>query len=99
MAGAIALLAVAAIVFVAIVGKGTVTATDVKVGDCLAEIPDSARVLTVKTVECNQSHAGEVYAELQVDRPHVQLLTRGTPGCVLTRACWIRARAGSTTER
>ena len=64
VAGAIALLGVAAIVFVAIVGKGTVTATDVKVGDCLAEIPDSARVFTVKTVECNQSHAGEVYAEL-----------------------------------
>jgi hypothetical protein len=47
-----------------IVGKGTVTATDVTVGDCLAEIPDSARVLTVQTVECDQSHAGEVYAVL-----------------------------------
>lgn len=64
VAGAIALVAVAAVVLVVIVGKGTVTATDVKVGDCLAEIPDSARVLTVKTVECDQSHAGEVYAEL-----------------------------------
>jgi hypothetical protein len=46
------------------IGKGTVTATDVKVGDCLAEIPDSARVLTVQTVECDRSHAGEVYAVL-----------------------------------
>jgi hypothetical protein len=64
VAGVFALLAIAAIVFVAIVGKGTVTATDVEVGDCLAEIPDSARVLTVKTVECDQSHAGEVYAVL-----------------------------------
>ena len=29
-------------------GKGTVTATDVKVGDCLTEIPDDTRVLTVQ---------------------------------------------------
>jgi Septum formation len=64
VAGAIALLAVAGIVFVVIVGEGTVTATDVKVGDCLAEIPNSGRVLTVQTVECDQSHAGEVYAVL-----------------------------------
>jgi hypothetical protein len=64
VAGAIGLLAIAAVVFVMIVGKGTVTATDIKVGDCLAEIPDSARVLTVKTIECEESHAGEVYAVL-----------------------------------
>jgi hypothetical protein len=44
--------------------KGTVTATDVKVGDCLSEIPDSARVLTVDTVGCEESHAGEVFAVL-----------------------------------
>jgi hypothetical protein len=54
----------AGIVIYFVVGKGTVTATDVKVGDCLTEIPDSARVLTVQTVECDQSHAGEVYAVL-----------------------------------
>src|SRR4029079_10377417 len=47
--GVFALLAVAAIVFVVIVGKGTVTATDVKVGDCLKEIPGNTRVLTVDT--------------------------------------------------
>ena len=52
------------LVGLAILGKGTVTATDVKEGDCLAEIPDSGRVLTVQTVDCNQSHAGEVYAVL-----------------------------------
>lgn len=44
--------------------KGTVTATEVKVGDCLKEIPGSARVLTVDTVACDQLHAGEVYAVL-----------------------------------
>ena len=62
--GVFALLAVAAIVFVVFIGKGTVTATDVKVGDCLREIPGSARVLTVDTVGCNQPHAGEVFAVL-----------------------------------
>ena len=64
VAGALALLVIGAIVFVVIIAKDTVTATDVKVGDCFAEIPDSARVLTIKTVDCEQSHAGEVYAVL-----------------------------------
>jgi hypothetical protein len=63
-AGALAVLAIAAVVGLAILGKGTVTATDVKEGDCLSEIPDSGRVLTVQTVDCNESHAGEVYAVL-----------------------------------
>ncbi|OBG90938.1 hypothetical protein A5698_02260 [Mycobacterium sp. E136] len=49
-----------------LVGNGTVTATDVKEGDCLAEIPSNTRVLTVKTVGCDQAHAGEVFAVLQM---------------------------------
>lgn len=47
-------------------GQGTVTATDVKMGDCLSEIPGNTRVLTVKTIECAQPHAGEVFAVLQM---------------------------------
>jgi Septum formation len=62
--GVFALLAIAVIVFVVIVGKGTVTATDVKVGDCLKEIPGNTRVLTVDTVGCDKPHAGEVFAVL-----------------------------------
>jgi hypothetical protein len=62
--GVFALLAIAAVVFIVFIGKGTVTATDVKVGDCLKEIPGSTRVLTVDTVECDQPHAGEVFAVL-----------------------------------
>jgi hypothetical protein len=50
--------------FYFLMGKGTVTATDVKAGDCIAEIPDSSRVFTVQTVGCDQSHAGEVFAVL-----------------------------------
>ena len=62
--GVCALLAIAAVAFLMFIGKGTVTATDVKVGDCLKEIPGSTRVLTVDTVECTQPHAGEVFAVL-----------------------------------
>jgi hypothetical protein len=62
--GVFALLAIAAVAFVMFIGKGTVTATDVKVGDCLKEIPGSTRVLTVDTIECDQPHAGEVFAVL-----------------------------------
>jgi hypothetical protein len=52
------------IAFYLLVGKDTVTAMDVKVGDCLKEIPDSARVLTVQTIGCEESHAGEVFSVL-----------------------------------
>jgi len=62
--GVFALLAVAAIFFLVFIGKGTVTATDVKVGDCLKEIPSSTRVMTVDTVGCEETHAGEVFAVL-----------------------------------
>jgi hypothetical protein len=47
-------------------GRGTVTATDVEMGDCLSEIPSDTRVLTVQTVGCEESHAGEVFAVLQM---------------------------------
>ena len=57
---------VVGIVFFVLVGKGTVTATDVEMGDCLKEIPDDTRVLTVKTIGCDESHAGEVFAVLQM---------------------------------
>lgn len=62
--GAFAFVVIALIVFVFLVSKGTVTATDVKVGDCLKEIPGNTRVLTVDTVGCDQPHAGEVFAVL-----------------------------------
>ena len=57
---------VAGIAIYLMVAKGTVTATDVKVGDCLKQIPGSTRVLTVDTVGCDRPHAGEVFAVLQM---------------------------------
>ena len=57
--------AIAALVaFVVIVGTGSVRATDVKVGDCIADVPASPRVESLKPVTCNQPHQGEVYAVL-----------------------------------
>jgi len=62
--GAFVLVGIAFIAFIVIATKDTVTATDVKVGDCLKEIPSSARVTTVETIGCDQTHAGEVYTVL-----------------------------------
>jgi hypothetical protein len=56
--------AAALVVFLLIVGKGTVSATDVKVGDCLKEIPGNSKVFTVDTIGCDETHAGEVFAVL-----------------------------------
>lgn len=52
------------IIIVAAVNDDTVNATNVKLGDCLAEIPGGERVASVKTVSCDQPHAGEVFAVL-----------------------------------
>ncbi|MBB2989336.1 hypothetical protein FHR72_000799 [Mycolicibacterium iranicum] len=53
-----------AIFVVTVANSDRVTATEVAVGDCLSEIPDGERVLTVKTVSCEERHAGEVFAVL-----------------------------------
>ncbi|MGV0800409.1 septum formation family protein, partial [Mycolicibacterium elephantis] len=62
--GLIVLVVAVSIALFLIVGKDTVTATDVKVGDCLREIPSGGRVLTVQTTSCDEPHAGEVFAVL-----------------------------------
>ena len=60
------LVIVGGVVLYLAVGQGTVTATDIEMGDCLSEIPSDTRVLTVQTVGCEESHAGEVFAVLQM---------------------------------
>ena len=63
--GVVLLLGVgAAVFFVAKIAKDNVIATDLKVGDCITEVPTSSRVLTLPTTECAQPHGGEVYAVL-----------------------------------
>ncbi|WP_066902607.1 septum formation family protein [Mycolicibacterium houstonense] len=44
--------------------RGATEASQVRSGDCLSEVPDSSRVLYVKTVSCDQPHKGEVFAVL-----------------------------------
>ncbi|MCU1697781.1 MAG: hypothetical protein JWR34_3844 [Mycobacterium sp.] len=63
--GVVLLGAVAVGVFVlASYAKDNVIATDLKLGDCITEVPTSTRVLTLPTVDCAQPHGGEVYAVL-----------------------------------
>jgi hypothetical protein len=64
--GVFALLAIAVVLLVLFLGKGTVSATDVKVGDCLKEIPGNSKVFTVETIGCDETHAGEVFAVLMM---------------------------------
>ncbi|WP_237157338.1 septum formation family protein, partial [Mycolicibacterium chubuense] len=58
------LVVVGGVIVWGVTSSGNVTATDVKVGDCLAEIPDGDKVLRVQTIACDQPHAGEVFAVL-----------------------------------
>ncbi|CAA0108880.1 Uncharacterised protein [Mycolicibacterium vanbaalenii] len=55
-----------AVVLLVITSDGDVTATEVEVGTCLAEIPAGAEVSRLKTVDCDQTHAGEVFALLTI---------------------------------
>lgn len=55
---------VTAAVLVFVLTDDSVSATDVKVGDCLKEIPTEARVVSVDAVMCDQPHLGEVFAVL-----------------------------------
>jgi hypothetical protein len=66
LVGLVVLVVGGGVAFYLLVGKDIVTATDVKVGDCLKEIPDDTRVLTVNTIACEESHAGEVFAVLMM---------------------------------
>lgn len=46
--------------------KDRTIATELAVGDCIADIPDSDLVAAVKTVTCDQPHSGEVYSVLTI---------------------------------
>jgi hypothetical protein len=70
----IALSAVAVVVLIVIAGlailyfalKDTAIATDMKVGDCISEVPTGSEVITLPTIDCAQPHAGEVFAVLDM---------------------------------
>ncbi|MBU9762860.1 hypothetical protein FR943_03185 [Mycobacterium sp. TNTM28] len=60
----VALVVAAGAVFYLARDRGATEASQVRAGECLAEVPDSSRVLYVKTVGCDQPHHGEVFAVL-----------------------------------
>ncbi|MEW5809562.1 MAG: septum formation family protein [Actinomycetota bacterium] len=66
LAAVLLLVVVGGVIVWGIANSGNVTATDVEVGDCLAEIPTGDKVMRVQTVDCAQSHAGEVFAVLNM---------------------------------
>jgi hypothetical protein len=40
----------------------TTIATEMKLGDCITDVPTDSRVLTLPTIDCAQPHGGEVFA-------------------------------------
>ncbi|MDH6198043.1 hypothetical protein M2272_004702 [Mycobacterium frederiksbergense] len=80
----VALVVAAGAVFVLAKDRGATGASEVKSGDCLAEIPDSSRVLYVKTLGCDQPHKGEVFAVLTLpdgDFPGEAAVVKYTDKC------------------
>ncbi|MGZ4513636.1 MAG: septum formation family protein [Mycobacterium sp.] len=61
-------LVIAAIIVAAIVfDDGSVQATNIKTGDCIADAPaDGANVTRLPKVSCDEPHEGEVYAMIRV---------------------------------
>jgi Septum formation len=53
---------VALVAFLLIFDKGSVSATDVKAGDCLKALPASGLVISVDTVACSEPHRGEIFS-------------------------------------
>lgn len=61
----VAIIAVA-IVFAVLSPTNTVSARNVKVGDCLADIPSGNRVAWVNTISCDKPHLAEVAGVLRM---------------------------------
>ena len=64
--GVLIIAAIVAVGFFVAVIKDTTIATDMELGDCIAEVPTDSRVLTLPTVDCAEPHGGEVYAVINM---------------------------------
>ncbi len=94
-------IAIAVALFV-VVREGTVRATQVKLGDCLSEIPDGSEVRTLKTVDCAEPHAGEVFAVLQMpdgDFPGKDVMVEYANRCAPELASYSPAAVTDDTVR
>jgi Septum formation len=58
--------AVVAVGVLIAVMKDRTIATDMKLGDCIAEIPTDSRVMALPTVDCAAPHGGEVFAVIDM---------------------------------
>jgi len=67
ISGAWVLVFAAIVVLAVVFADGTVQATNIKTGDCIAETPaDGANVTRLPKVSCDEPHEGEVYAMIRV---------------------------------
>lgn len=48
-------------------GSGDISVEQIRVGDCLAELPDETTIYTVTIVPCDRPHRGEVFAIFPID--------------------------------
>jgi hypothetical protein len=64
--GVVVALIIAGVVSIAWFARNNVIATNAKVGDCIADVPTDALILTLPTVDCGQPHGGEVFAVLKL---------------------------------
>jgi hypothetical protein len=62
--GVLAVVGAAILAVALVVSDDQVIATDVAVGSCISDVPTSARVVSLPTVDCAEPHGGEVYAVL-----------------------------------
>lgn len=84
LSGLWVLLIVVGVLIFVVMGQGSVDATKVKAGDCLAEIPAGTKVSYVDVVDCARPHKGEVFAVLTMpdgDFPGPQAITQYQNRC------------------
>jgi len=60
--GVLVIAAIVGVGFLVAAMKDTTIATEMKLGDCITDVPTDSRVLTLPTIDCAQPHGGEVYA-------------------------------------
>lgn len=64
--GVLILLGVGVLIIGVFALKDNTIATNMKVGDCITDLPSDERVMTLPTTDCAQPHSGEVYAVIDM---------------------------------
>ncbi|WP_233213339.1 septum formation family protein [Mycobacterium hubeiense] len=96
----VAVTALGAAAVLHLLARGSVDATKVSTGDCLAEIPDDTTVTRVDVVDCSEPHKGEVFAVLTMpdgDFPGHHAITRYQNRCEPQLSLQLPAAAADPT--